>query len=119
MPEIHGRTTTDLTESVVDGTTVLTPRGETDLLTGPVLGERLDALPRGARPDVVLDLRSVAFVDCSGLSVPCRARDRALAHDGRLLLAPDRPALVRLLGHARLRDFFEVRPRLPRGRDRA
>ncbi|MGJ3558392.1 STAS domain-containing protein [Streptomyces sp. INA 01156] len=38
-----------------------------------VLSRRLDTLADRAFPDLVLDLRAVSFIDCSGLGVLCRA----------------------------------------------
>ncbi|MFE9774636.1 STAS domain-containing protein [Streptomyces sp. NPDC005931] len=103
----------ELTQSVVAGTAIVTPRGELDLLTAPALTERLDALTAEPFPDVVVDLRAVPFIDCSGLSTLCRARSRVLGRDGRLRLVSDCPVFRRILFHAGLADAFEVLPRLP------
>ncbi|GAA1261763.1 STAS domain-containing protein [Streptomyces aureus] len=48
------------------GATVVSLPGEIGLLTATALSEKLDALTTHARPDLVLDLRSVTFMDCAG-----------------------------------------------------
>ncbi|SMQ14183.1 anti-anti-sigma factor [Streptomyces sp. Ag82_O1-12] len=48
---------------------VVTLRGELDRLAVPALRARLDMLTAGPCPDLVLDLRPVSFIDCSGLGV--------------------------------------------------
>ncbi|MGW3957341.1 STAS domain-containing protein [Streptomyces sp. NPDC004752] len=98
---------------VVDGATVVTLHGEIDLLVAPPLSARLDALTAGYRPDLVLDLRSVEFIDCAGLGVLCRARNRVHDRAGRLRLVTDSAAFRRLLRATGLTDVFEVHPRLP------
>ncbi|WP_189959159.1 STAS domain-containing protein [Streptomyces alanosinicus] len=100
-------------EHVAGGATVVSLRGEIDVLTAPALAERLDALTVSPRPDLVLDLRSIAFIDCAGLGVLCRARNRVLARRGRLRLISDNGCLVRLLRVAGLGGVFDVQPHLP------
>ncbi|MGW2460456.1 STAS domain-containing protein [Streptomyces sp. NPDC001761] len=95
------------------GPTVLALRGEIDLLTAPALSARLDALTARPRPDLVLDLRPTEFIDCAGLGVLCRARNRVLARGGRLRLVTDSARFLRLLRVTGLGDVFEVHPRLP------
>ncbi|MGW0510195.1 STAS domain-containing protein [Streptomyces olivaceoviridis] len=95
------------------GPTVLTLRGEIDLLTAPALSERLDALTARPRPDLVLDLRPTEFIDCAGLGALCRARNRALARGGRLCLVTDSARFLRMLRLTGLWGVFEVRSRLP------
>ncbi|MFF7969888.1 anti-sigma factor antagonist [Streptomyces sp. NPDC007905] len=94
--------------------TVVPLHGEIDLLTAPVLSERLDALTAHPCPDLVLDLRPVAFIDCTGLGVLCRARNRVLARRGRLRLVADSTNFLMLLRATRLADVFEVLPQLPK-----
>ncbi|MET8977124.1 STAS domain-containing protein [Streptomyces sp. NPDC004539] len=92
------------------GTTVVTLRGELDLLAVVGLGPALDELTADPHPDVVLDLEPVTFVDCCGLGLLCRARNRVLARRGRLRLAAPGTGLIRLLRHAGLTDAFELSP---------
>ncbi|MFF0223038.1 STAS domain-containing protein [Streptomyces sp. NPDC004629] len=101
------------TARVVDGATVVTLHGEIDLLVASRLSARLDALTAGPRPDLVLDLRAVEFIDCAGLGVLCRTRNRVYDRAGRLRLVTDSTAFRRLLKATGLMDVFEVYPRLP------
>ncbi|WP_217549783.1 STAS domain-containing protein [Streptomyces sp. GbtcB6] len=95
------------------GTTVVTLQGELDLLAVPVLAAALDALTSGAEPDLVLDLSPVSFIDCSGLSLLCRVRNRVRSRIGRLrLVAPD-SGFLRLLRRTGLSGAFELYPGLP------
>ncbi|MFI8192623.1 STAS domain-containing protein [Streptomyces sp. NPDC085946] len=112
MSETHRRSPAGPTERVVAGTTVVGLSGEIDILAQPALSARLDALTSGPRPEVVVDLRSVSFIDCSGLNVLCRARIRVAARRGRLRLVADSPRFLRLLRLLQLADAFDVYARL-------
>ncbi|MFF9624630.1 STAS domain-containing protein [Streptomyces griseosporeus] len=101
------------TAVVVSGTTVLAPSGDLDLLTAPTLSARLDDLTNGPSPDVVLDLRAVSFIDCAGIAVLCRARNRVRARCGRLRLVTDSAHFLRILRHVRLDGVFDLLPGLP------
>ncbi|MEV6945189.1 STAS domain-containing protein [Streptomyces sp. NPDC051172] len=100
------------TERVIGGTTVVEMRGEIDMLTATPLLARLDTLTAGPRPHLVLDLRPVTFIDCSGLRLLCRARNRVLARQGRLRLVTDNGRHLRVLRLALLADVFEILPDL-------
>ncbi|WP_367325245.1 STAS domain-containing protein [Streptomyces sp. HUAS ZL42] len=96
------------TERLVGGATVVELRGEIDLLSEPPLSARLDELTAGPHPDLVLDLRAVSFIDCAGLRVLCRARNRTTARGGRLRLIADSPNFLRILRHTGLAGVFEI-----------
>ena len=101
------------TERAVGRTTVVELRGDIDILTAPPLGARLDDLTAALRPDLVLDLRAVSFIDCSGLRVLCRARNRIMERYGRLRLITDSDRFLRVLRAAGLSGVFEMYDRLP------
>ncbi|MFJ6725323.1 STAS domain-containing protein [Streptomyces sp. NPDC091281] len=88
-------------------------RGEIDLFTAAPLAARLDALTAGPRPDLLVDLRPVSFIDCGGLGVLLRARNRALARRGRLRLISDGGVVRRVLRLTGLAKVFEVLPGPP------
>ncbi|MEU3980841.1 STAS domain-containing protein [Streptomyces sp. NPDC026672] len=116
MTDTHTRPATrPTTGRTVDGTTVVTLRGEIDLLTATPLAARLDALTAGPRPDLVLDLRPVEFIDCAGLGVLCRVRNRVLERGGRLRLVTDSGMFRRVLRAAGLANVFELCPTVPAG----
>ncbi|TJZ99566.1 STAS domain-containing protein [Actinacidiphila oryziradicis] len=93
--------------------TVVELHGEIDILTAPSVTARLDALTSAGQPHLVVDLRSVTFMDCSGLATLCRARRRALNLGGRLGLVVDDLRLLRLLRLTRLSEAFEVYDNFP------
>ncbi|MFJ7333192.1 STAS domain-containing protein [Streptomyces sp. NPDC101110] len=96
-------------------TRVVTLHGELDLLTAPVLRADLDRATADPCPDLVLDLRPVSFIDCAGLGVLCRVRNRVRARRGRLRLVIGGTSLPRLLRHSGLAGVFEVLPGMPAG----
>ncbi|NUP40415.1 MAG: STAS domain-containing protein [Streptomyces sp.] len=112
MTEVHTGPAPCHTERVIGGTTVVEMHGEIDMLTATPLSARLDTLTAGPRPQLVLDLRPVTFIDGSGLRLLCRARNRVLARQGRLRLVADSGRLLRILRLALLADVFEILPDL-------
>jgi anti-sigma B factor antagonist len=88
-------------------------QGEIDILTVPALAAHLDTLTADPCPDLVLDLRTVAFIDCAGLGVLCRARNRARARHGRLRLVTDSARFLRILRRTGLTGAFDIHPRWP------
>ncbi|MGW0880133.1 STAS domain-containing protein [Streptomyces sp. NPDC002671] len=96
-----------------DAATVISLHGEIDLPAVSALSERLDALTAHPCPDLVLDLRPVTFIDCSGLGILCRVRNRVLARRGRLRLVAESTAFRRMLRATGLGDVFELHARLP------
>ncbi|WP_037771728.1 STAS domain-containing protein [Streptomyces sclerotialus] len=101
-------------ERAVGATTVIELCGELDILARINLAERMDVLTSTVRPDLIVDLRQVTFVDCSGLSLLCRARLRIIDRKGRLRIVSDdgSAGVVRLLRLTGLLDCFEVHPDL-------
>lgn len=95
-------------ERSVGGATVVEVAGELDILAAAALSVRLDELTAVGRPDVVLDLRGVTFIDCSGLSVLVRLRARTLAREGRLGIVTGSPQVLRLLRLTRLTRVFAL-----------
>ncbi len=115
MSKTHHTSVPHLTEQPARRATVLELSGEIDLVTAPSLSARLDTLTASGRPDLVLDLRRVSFIDCAGLGVLCRVRNRTLARQGRLRLITDSSRFLRVLHHAGLSGVFEVQRHLPEG----
>ncbi|MFJ3305326.1 STAS domain-containing protein [Streptomyces sp. NPDC086549] len=87
--------------------------GEIDIATAGLLGEHLDAATAWPEPEVLVDLRSVDFFDCSGLRALCRAEARARERGGRLRLVGDGPRLERLLRGTGLLERFPPLPGVP------
>ncbi|POX37793.1 anti-sigma factor antagonist [Streptomyces sp. Ru73] len=101
-------------ERAVGTTTVVELCGELDILAKISLADRMDVLTSTGRPDLVVDLRRVTFMDCCGLSLLCRARLRILAREGRLRIISDEDSacVVRVLRLTGLLDSFEIHPDL-------
>ncbi|MFE0546438.1 STAS domain-containing protein [Streptomyces sp. NPDC058891] len=110
--ELPARTAPPHTVRTVDETTVVTLYGEIDLVTVIPLVPGLDALTAGTHPDLVLDLRAVSFIDCAGLGVLCRTRNRVRARSGRLRLITGSARFLRILRATGLTGVFDVHPRL-------
>jgi anti-sigma B factor antagonist len=108
MSGVDPRSTPHHREHTVGDTTVVELRGEIDIFTAPALAARLDALTADPHTDLVLDLRSTSFIDCTGLGVLCRARNRAEARCGRLRLVTDSSGFRRLLRAVGLAGVFEL-----------
>ncbi|MFD4873056.1 STAS domain-containing protein [Streptomyces sp. NPDC058420] len=113
MTENRTRSAPSRTVRSIDGATVVTWHGEIDLVTAIPPASRLDALTSGPHPDLVLDLRSVSFIDCSGLGVLCRTRNRVLARHGRLRLVTGSDSFLRVLRVTGLDGVFDIHPHLP------
>ncbi|MGY4742220.1 STAS domain-containing protein [Streptomyces sp. ATMOS53] len=113
MAPNHTRSTPYRAHHTVGGATVVTLQGEIDLLAAPALVARLDALTAGPRPNLVLDLRPVSFIDCAGLGVLCRALKRTRIRRGRLRLVTDSTRFLRILRCTGLAGAFDIHPRWP------
>ena len=65
--------------------TIVAPAGEIDLATAPLLREGLERAEARAPKGLVIDLRSVTFIDSTGIGElvgchrRCRSQERALA----------------------------------------
>jgi len=64
--------------------------GEVDIATAPLLGRALEAGLAGGRPTVVVDLRQISFVDCTGIGLLTAARSRAGDQGTRLRILAGR-----------------------------
>ncbi|MFJ3233644.1 STAS domain-containing protein [Streptomyces sp. NPDC086787] len=103
------------TGPAADGTAVVALRGEIDIFVAPPLTACLDDLTATGRPDLVVDLRAVSFIDCAGLRPLCRTQQRVMERQGRLRLVTNSDHLLRILRAAGLADAFEICDRLPDG----
>ncbi|MFC4463644.1 STAS domain-containing protein [Streptomyces xiangluensis] len=110
MSDIDTRSAPHHTGLTTGEATFVELRGEIDIFTAPPLAARLEALTAGPHPDLVLDLRSMAFIDCTGLGVLCRARNRVVARHGRLRLVTDSVRFRRTLRAVGLAGVFELHP---------
>jgi anti-anti-sigma factor len=70
--------------------------GELDMETVPVLGDHLARFEADGVAGIMLDLRDLTFVDCSGLRIFLAARERSKANGHRFILVGASPAARRL-----------------------
>ncbi|MEU6775502.1 STAS domain-containing protein [Streptomyces sp. NPDC046759] len=97
---------------------VLRVSGELDLMTSPILRQRVHDVVADGHHSLVVDLSDVFFCDSSGVGVLVAARRLIRSCQGRLrLILPDRGAddgshVNRVLGALGVRRLFDVRPDL-------
>ncbi|MCC5478659.1 STAS domain-containing protein [Streptomyces sp. NPDC059680] len=97
---------------------VLRVSGELDLMTSPILRQRVHDVVAEGHHSLVVDLSDVFFCDSSGVGVLVAARRLIRSCQGRLrLILPDRGAddgshVNRVLGALGVRRLFDVRPDL-------
>ncbi|MFG2354399.1 STAS domain-containing protein [Streptomyces sp. NPDC048521] len=97
---------------------VLQVSGELDLMTSPVLRQRVHDVVAEGHHSLVVDLSDVFFCDSSGVGVLIASRRLIRSCQGRLrLILPDRGAddgshVNRVLGALGVRRLFDVRPDL-------
>ncbi|MFD4525386.1 STAS domain-containing protein [Streptomyces sp. NPDC058470] len=109
-----------VTLNVTDGEegewAVLRASGEMDLVTSPVLRQRVHDAVADGRRSVVLDLSGVLFCDSSGVGVLIAARRLIRSCQGRLRLilpaqgAVDGSHVNRVLAALGVRRLFDVYP---------
>ncbi|GGX87772.1 anti-sigma factor antagonist [Streptomyces minutiscleroticus] len=77
--------------------TVLEFHGEIDILAALETSPLLDAATGRPAPQIVIDLRNIEFLDCSGLRLLHRIRRRTLAQGGRVHLVCTHRLTLRVL----------------------
>lgn len=106
-----------------DGWAVLRVSGELDLVTSPVLRQRVHDEVAEGRHSLVLDLSEVFFCDSSGVGVLIAARRLVRSCRGSLrLILPAQGAVEgshvnRVLGALGVRRLFDVHPDLDSATD--
>jgi anti-anti-sigma factor len=98
-----------------DDATLLHADGEVELATAARLAAELAA----CSGEILLDLRSVTFIDCAGVTVLVDATHRAAIGGGRLRIVPGRAVqrlsdILGLAGELHLEDELSLRRRHPR-----
>ncbi|MCX4233657.1 STAS domain-containing protein [Streptomyces sp. NPDC020707] len=105
-----------VTEGEQRGWAVVRVSGEMDLVTSPVLRQRVHEAVADGRRDVVLDLSGVLFCDSSGVSVLIASRRLIRSCQGRLRVilpaqgAEDGSHVNRVLGALGVRRLFDAYP---------
>jgi anti-sigma B factor antagonist len=107
-----GPVSLSLSESQRGKTTIVTVRGELDVLTAPKAAGLLDELVRGRLGDVVVDLRETGFLDSSGLSLLLNAQRRLNRRSRQLTVVCTPGPVRRVLELTRLIETLGVVPDL-------
>ncbi|GGN61385.1 anti-sigma factor antagonist [Streptomyces albiflavescens] len=111
--------TLKMTDGEEGGWAVLRVSGELDLVTSPVLRQRVHDAVADGRHSLVLDLSEVLFCDSSGVGVLIATRRLIRSCQGRLrLILPAQGALDgshvnRVLAALGVRRLFDVYPDVP------
>jgi anti-sigma B factor antagonist len=85
-----------------DGSVIVTPRGELDIVSAPAVRERLLSLLSPDASRLVIDMSAVRYADASGLAVLVSTQRRAVLLGGTLRLAALQPEVARVLTAAGL-----------------
>lgn len=93
--------------------TLATLRGEIDILTTPELTSGLLLLLDGPSPDLLVDLRSLAFIDGTGVAGLADVRDHADERHGRLRLICIHKITLWMLRHPCLGADFDILDHVP------
>lgn len=87
----------DIQDDRQNGVARLALRGELDIATAPVLQEHLILVEKDGVRAVVLDVRDLTFVDCTGLHTFLKARSRAADNGHRFAMVGAKDQLRRIL----------------------
>jgi len=85
-----------------DGSVIVTPHGELDIVSAPAVRERLLSLLTPDASRLVIDMSAVRYADASGLAVLVSTQRRAVLLGGTLRLAALQPEVARVLTAAGL-----------------
>lgn len=105
-----------VTDKEQDGWSVLQVAGELDLVSSPVVRQRVHDVVADGRHSLVLDLSDVLFCDSSGVGVLIASRRLMNSCQGRMRLilpakgAEDGSHVNRVLAALGVRRLFEVYP---------
>jgi anti-sigma B factor antagonist len=103
----------DLSAVEDNGHAVVALYGELDVSEAAGVASAF-ALIVARRPNMIVDLTCLEFIDCSGLRALSRAREHARLAGGDLLLAKPQHQVLRMLALTGLADLFFVRAALER-----
>ena len=97
----------DLSTREYKGQVVVALRGELDIADAANVAAALTEIV-ARRPQIIIDLAGLKFIDSSGVAALARARKHARHAGGEVVLAAAQPQVTRLLTLVRLVDAFPV-----------
>lgn len=99
----------DIDETERGEYTVVTVGGEIDVYTAPTLRERITKVLDRGKPNIVVDLRDVQFLDSTGLGVLVGAMRRVEGIGGHMIVLCDRPHIMKVFEITGLATWFDIR----------
>jgi len=99
-----------LTTRTQGGHTVLAAGGEIDVYTAPQLRQRLVELVDEGRPQIVVDMEQVEFLDSTGLGVLVGGLKRVRAREGSLRLVCSQERILKIFRITGLEKVFGIHP---------
>ncbi len=111
MVERELRVTVDVEPESGSSWPVMSVSGEIDILTSPILDERLQMTLGGGVSSIVVDLSGVTFLDSTGLSVLIAGLKRCQDAGGQMRLVSPRPNVRKVFEITGLADVFQVEAR--------
>jgi anti-sigma B factor antagonist len=97
----------DLSTREYDGHIVVALRGELDLADAASVAAALTSVA-ARRPEIIVDLAALTFIDSSGVAALAHARRQARQAGGNLVIAAPQQHVRRVLALTRLADAFSV-----------
>ncbi|WP_460362983.1 STAS domain-containing protein [Actinocorallia lasiicapitis] len=96
-----------------NGVIVVSPAGEVDVFTAPLLREFLLNLLDDGMRKLVVDLAAISFLDSTGLAVLVGIWQRLRNHEGSFALAAANPRIARVLRTTRLDQSLSLHETVP------
>ena len=100
--------TFDVTSEQRGGTVLVKLSGELDISSAPKVEDELARVEPDRPPVIVLDLRSLAFMDSTGLRLLIAADTRASQEDRRLMIVKGPEPVQRVFRITRLEERLEI-----------
>jgi anti-sigma B factor antagonist len=84
--------------------TIITVRGEIDMVTAPALNAELGEVVQAEEGDVLVDLKDIAFIDSTGLHVLLNAQRRLVRQGHHLFVICEDGPVRRVIQLAKLEE---------------
>lgn len=97
-----------ITQTSQGAVTVLSLNATLDAELGATLVDRVEELPRGGRPQLVVEISGVGLVDSAGCEALLDARDRVASVGGAAHLAGASPLCRDIFSATGVDEVFEV-----------
>ena len=95
-------------EDVLGNVIILTPIGEIDIYTSPILEEKIDSLIEHNRRRILMDLSHLEYIDSTGLSVIKSSLDQMHSCNGNIRLFSPTVLVKRMLELANIDRIAKI-----------